>query len=110
VDFRRFVPGRFGVCNRAGFVQAIDYFEALDEACQRAYVEPDVFIWMMDAVGAYAADLLRTRFGHLDGFDSDVRFGAFRIVHHYLMGGWGREDTPTEDWSLYKSDRQMKHT
>jgi glyoxylase-like metal-dependent hydrolase (beta-lactamase superfamily II) len=110
VDFTRFVPGRFGVCDRAAFVHAIDYFEALDEACQRAYVEPAVFIWIMDDVGAYAADLLRQRFGHLDGFDSELRFGAFRIVHHYLMGGWGREDTPAEDWSLYEFGRPMEHT
>jgi len=37
---------------------------------------------------------LRERFGDLDGFDGHIGQMSMRIVHHYLMGGWGLEDTP----------------
>jgi glyoxylase-like metal-dependent hydrolase (beta-lactamase superfamily II) len=100
-EFVTFVPGRYETMDRAGVVAAVDYFEALDETCQRAYVDPEIFIWVMDMVGGYAADRLRGRFGHLDGFDQHLPLGAYRIVHHYLMGGWGREDTPAGDWTLH---------
>lgn len=37
---------------------------------------------------------LRESFGDLEGFDQHVGQMSIRIVHHYLMGGWGLEDTP----------------
>jgi hypothetical protein len=100
-SFETFVPGRFVPMERSAAVFAIDYVEALDEACQRAYLEPGVFIWLMDAVGAWVADGLRSRFGQLDGFEMHLPLGAFRFVHHYLMGGWGLEDTRAGGWSLF---------
>ena len=37
---------------------------------------------------------LRGQFGDLEGFDDHIGQMSIRIVHHYLMGGWGLEDTP----------------
>ncbi len=34
------------------------------------------------------------RFGDMEGFENHIGQMAIRIVHHYLMGGWGLEDTP----------------
>jgi glyoxylase-like metal-dependent hydrolase (beta-lactamase superfamily II) len=101
LDFVRFVPGRYEVGTRDTFETGIEYFEAMDKACQEAYVDPKVFVWVMDMVAAYVAERLRPRFGQLEGFDEELRYGAFRIVHHYLMGGWGLEDTPAEGWALF---------
>lgn len=110
-DFETFVPGRFAPMERSGAVFAVDYVEALDEACQRAYLEPSVFIWVMDMVGAWVAERLRPRFGQLEGFESHLPLGAFRFVHHYLMGGWGLEDTQDGGWGLYQpTDEVQKAT
>ena len=103
-DFETFVPGRFAPMDRSAAVFAVDYVEALDVACQQAYLEPDVFIWVMDMVGAWVAERLRPRFGQLDGFERHVPLGAFRFVHHYLMGGWGREDTRAGGWTLFQPE------
>ncbi len=89
-----FVPGRYELSDRAGFSTGCDYIEAVQEACQRAFVE-FVPIWVMDAMKQYVSTRLAERFGQLDGFDDHVGLTAIRIVHHYLMGGWGLEDTPT---------------
>jgi len=61
LDWDRFVPGRFGMTDRAGFERGCDFIDA---------------------------------FGDLEGFDGHIGQMAIRIVHHYLMGGWGLEDTP----------------
>jgi hypothetical protein len=42
----------------------------------------------------YCIGQLAERFGDLEGFEGHVGQMAIRIVHHYLMGGWGLEDTP----------------
>lgn len=92
-DWQVFVPGRYALSDRAGFARGCDYLEAVDEAAQRAFVE-FVPIWVLEAMRAFVGDELRPRFGDLDGFEEHVGLSAIRIVHHYLMGGWGLEDTP----------------
>lgn len=93
LDFETFVPGRFELTDRAGFETGCDYIEAVQEACQRAFIE-FVPIWVLEAMDGYCKAALGERFGHLDGFAEHVGATAIRIVHHYLMGGWGLEDTP----------------
>lgn len=96
LDFETFVPGRYEVTNRARFAEGIDYLEALHVACQQAFVGM-VPIWVHDAMAGYVMETLGERFGHLDGFSEHCGQTAIRIVHHYLMGGWGLEDTPEPD-------------
>jgi glyoxylase-like metal-dependent hydrolase (beta-lactamase superfamily II) len=93
LDFRIFVPGRHQVADREQFIKGCEYIEALSLACQQAFVEM-VPIWVHDAMAEYCSAKLRNRFGDLDGFDQHIGQTAIRIVHHYLMGGWGLEDTP----------------
>jgi glyoxylase-like metal-dependent hydrolase (beta-lactamase superfamily II) len=93
LDFETFVPGRYEVTDRARFAEGIDYIEAMQVACQEAFVNM-VPIWVHDAMMGYVMDKLGQRFGHLDGFAGHCGQTAVRIVHHYLMGGWGLEDTP----------------
>ena len=52
-------------------------------------------IWVHDAMAGYVKGALGEEFGDLDGFDEHAGLTAIRVVHHYLMGGWGLEDTPT---------------
>jgi glyoxylase-like metal-dependent hydrolase (beta-lactamase superfamily II) len=93
LDFQTFVPGRHQVSDRERFIMGCDYIEALSVACQEAFVEM-VPIWVHDAMADYCKAKLGSRFGGLDGFDQHIGQTAIRIVHHYLMGGWGLEDTP----------------
>lgn len=99
LDFETFVPGRFEVTDRTRFEKGCDYIEAVQEACQQAFVEL-VPIWVMDAMAEYVTAKLAERFGDLDGFDQHVGMTSIRIVHHYLMGGYGLEDTPTPGYVL----------
>ncbi|MFQ5609047.1 MAG: MBL fold metallo-hydrolase [Woeseiaceae bacterium] len=92
LDFETFAPGRYEVCDRARFSEGIDYIEALQLACQHAFVGM-VPIWVHDAMAGYVQEHLGDRFGHLDGFAENCGQTAIRIVHHYLMGGWGLDDT-----------------
>lgn len=94
LDFVRFVPGRFEVTDRDRFSKGCDYIEALEVACQKAFVEM-VPIWIHDVIAGYVKGALGDRFGDLDGFDEHAGITAIRVVHHFLMGGWGLEDTPT---------------
>ena len=93
LNFQTFVPGRHQVSDREQFIKGCDYIEALSLACQQAFVEM-VPIWVHDAMAEYCKAKLRGDFGDLDGFDQHIGQTAIRIVHHYLMGGWGLEDTP----------------
>jgi glyoxylase-like metal-dependent hydrolase (beta-lactamase superfamily II) len=93
LDWQSFVPGRFEMTDRAGFARGCDYLEAMQTACQQAFAE-FVPIWVYDAMYGYVSNKLKERFGDLDGFDQHVGQTAIRVVHHYLMGGWGLEDTP----------------
>jgi glyoxylase-like metal-dependent hydrolase (beta-lactamase superfamily II) len=93
LDFERFVPGRYELTDRAGFETGCDYIEAMQTACQAAFLN-FVPIWVHDAMAKFVQNELGEQFGDLDGFDAHCGQTAIRIVHHYLMGGWGLEDTP----------------
>jgi glyoxylase-like metal-dependent hydrolase (beta-lactamase superfamily II) len=93
LDFERFVPGRYELTDRAGFETGCDYIEAMQVACQAAFLG-FVPIWIHDAMAGFVQNELGDRFGHLDGFAEHSGQTAVRVVHHYLMGGWGLEDTP----------------
>ncbi len=92
LDWHTFVPGRFALTDRQGFARGCDYIEAMQTECQNAFAE-FVPIWVYDAMYGYVSEKLKGRFGDLDGFDQHVGQTAIRVVHHYLMGGWGLEDT-----------------
>lgn len=93
LDFERFVPGRYEVTDRARYEEGCDYIEAMQTACQAAFLG-FVPIWVHDVMAGFVQKELGERFGHLDGFKQHSGQTAIRIVHHYLMGGWGLEDTP----------------
>jgi glyoxylase-like metal-dependent hydrolase (beta-lactamase superfamily II) len=88
-----FVPGRYGLTDRAGFEKGCDYIEAVQIESQNAFAE-FVPIWAFEPMKGYVINKLAERFGDLEGFEDHVGQTALRIVHHYLMGGWGLEDTP----------------
>lgn len=93
LQWDRFVPGRFELTDRAGFERGCDFIEAVMTECQNAFVN-FVPIWAYEPMKGYVGGALAERFGDLDGFDGHIGQMAIRIVHHYLMGGWGLEDTP----------------
>ncbi|MCM8856319.1 MAG: MBL fold metallo-hydrolase [Candidatus Thiodiazotropha sp.] len=92
LDWNTFVPGRYEVTDRARFEKGCDFFVAVKVASQQAFAE-FVPIWVLGAMEEYVGGKLREQFGDLDGFDENIGLIAIRIVHHYLMGGWGLEDT-----------------
>lgn len=93
LEWDTFVPGRYGLTDRAGFEKGCDFIEAIQIESQHAFAE-FVPIWAFEPMQAYVGSKLSERFGDLDGFDEHIGQMAMRIVHHYLMGGWGMEDTP----------------
>ncbi len=93
LDWARFVPGRYEMTDRAGFERGVNFIEAVMTACQRAFVN-FVPIWAYEPMRGFCIDQLADAFGDLEGFEDHVGQMAIRIVHHYLMGGWGLEDTP----------------
>lgn len=93
LDWQRFVPGRFGMTDRTGFERGCDFIEAVMIESQKAFAG-FVPIWEYEPMKGYVGGALRERFGDLEGFDGHVGQMAVRAVHHYLMGGWGLEDTP----------------
>ena len=99
LDWDTFVPGRYEVTDRERFEKGCDFIEAVQEACQQAFVE-FVPIWAYEPMQGYVASKLKDRFGDLDGFEEHIGLTAIRIVHHYLMGGWSLEDTPTPGYIL----------
>jgi glyoxylase-like metal-dependent hydrolase (beta-lactamase superfamily II) len=92
LDFDVFVPGRYGVMDRAAVERAVQYIESLKQSAQRAFAS-GVPIWELAAMEDWARGELTGQFADLDGFDRHVGIGALRAVHHYLTGGWGLEDT-----------------
>ena len=92
LDWDRFVPGRFEMTDRSGFERGVNFIEAVMTACQHAFVN-FVPIWMYDPMKGFCIEQLGDQFGDLEGFEGHVGQMAIRIVHHYLMGGWGLEDT-----------------
>ena len=93
LDWDRFVPGRYETTDRAGYERGVDFIEAVMIECQNAFVN-FVPIWAYEPMKGYCIGQLAERFGDLEGFEGHVGQMAIRIVHHYLMGGWGLEDTP----------------
>ena len=93
LDWDNFVPGRYEMTDRVGFERGVDFIEAVMTECQQAFVN-FVPIWAYEPMKGYCIGQLGERFGDLDGFEGHVGQMAIRIVHHYLMGGWGLEDTP----------------
>ena len=93
LDWQVFVPGRYQITDRAGFEQGCDFIEAVQIECQNAFQE-FVPIWAFQPMEGYVGGKLRQRFGNMEGFDDHIGMIALRIVHHYLMGGYGLEDTP----------------
>jgi glyoxylase-like metal-dependent hydrolase (beta-lactamase superfamily II) len=93
LDWDRFVPGRYEMTDRAGYEHGVDFIEAVMIECQNAFVN-FVPIWAYEPMKGYCIGQLAERFGDLEGFEGHVGQMAIRIVHHYLMGGWGLEDTP----------------
>lgn len=94
LEWDRFVPGRYELTDRAGFERGIEFIEAVMTACQQAFVN-FVPIWAYEPMKAFCIEQLADRFGDLEGFEDHVGQMAIRIVHHYLMGGWGLEDAET---------------
>jgi glyoxylase-like metal-dependent hydrolase (beta-lactamase superfamily II) len=92
IDVDVVLPGRGPRMDSAALNRAADYIDAVAEASQRAFAD-GLPIWVYDAMEPYISDRLRQRFGDLDGFDRHVGIASMRLVHYYLMGGWGLEDT-----------------
>lgn len=93
LEWDRFVPGRFGMTDRAGFERGCDFIDAVQVACQQAFAN-FVPIWLYEPMKGFVGGQLGGKYGDLEGFDGHIGQMAIRIVHHYLMGGWGLEDTP----------------
>jgi glyoxylase-like metal-dependent hydrolase (beta-lactamase superfamily II) len=93
LDWDCFVPGRYEMTDRAGYEHGVDFIEAVMTECQNAFVN-FVPIWAYEPMKGYCIGQLAEKFGDLEGFEGHVGQMAIRIVHHYLMGGWGLEDTP----------------
>ena len=93
LDWERFVPGRYELTDRAGFERGVDFVEAVMNVCQQAFVN-FVPIWAYEPMKGFCIEQLGAEYGDLEGFEGHVGQMAIRIVHHYLMGGWGLEDTP----------------
>ncbi|MFQ5660753.1 MAG: MBL fold metallo-hydrolase [Gammaproteobacteria bacterium] len=92
LEWETFVPGRFELTDRGGFKKSCDLVAAVQEESQHAFAE-FVPIWAYEPMQEYVSNKLAGRFGNMDGFNEHVGQMAIRIVHHYLMGGWGLEDT-----------------
>jgi glyoxylase-like metal-dependent hydrolase (beta-lactamase superfamily II) len=91
-DLQVVVPGRGPVMDADGLRRAADYLDALAQVAQRAFAD-GVPIWIYEAMEPYVRERLQAMYGTLDGFDDQVGIAAIRIVHYYLMGGWGLEDS-----------------
>jgi glyoxylase-like metal-dependent hydrolase (beta-lactamase superfamily II) len=104
LEIDRFIPGRSRPMSAHEVARACDYLESLKEASQRAFAE-GVPIWEYEPMEHYVAAALRERFGSLEGFDRHVGIGAIRVVHHYLMGGWGLEDATEPERLLAAAER-----
>lgn len=93
LEWQTFVPGRYEITDRAGFSRGCDYFEAVQIETQNAFAN-FVPVWAFEPIKGFVMNNLAERYGDLEGFEQHVGQTAIRIVHHYLMGGWGLEDTP----------------
>ncbi len=80
-----------GIGTATDLERACDFLDGLAYACQKAFAE-GVAVWDVRAMEEYTRELLRGDFGDLEGFDDHVGISSMRVVHHYVMGGWGLED------------------
>lgn len=101
LEWQQFVPGRYEMTDRAGFERGIDFIEAVMTACQHAFIN-FVPIWLYEPMKGFCMEQLGEQYGDLEGFEGHIGQMAIRIVHHYLMGGWGMEDT--EEASVLLAD------
>ena len=90
------VPARGAVMTTEELTRAADYIDAVKAAAQQAFAE-GVPIWVIQEMEPFVSGQLRDRFGDLAGFDQHIGITSIRVVHHYLMGGWGMEDTATPE-------------
>jgi glyoxylase-like metal-dependent hydrolase (beta-lactamase superfamily II) len=92
LDVEVVVPARGAVMTTGQLARAADYIEAVKRASQEAFAE-GLPIWVIQAMEPFVGGRLREQFGDLEGFDRHIGIASIRAVHHYLMGGWGMEDT-----------------
>jgi glyoxylase-like metal-dependent hydrolase (beta-lactamase superfamily II) len=92
LDVEAVVPARGPLMTPADLGRAADYIDAVKRTSQEAFAE-GLPIWEIEAMEPYVGSRLRGQFGALDGFDGHIGITSIRVVHHYLMGGWGMEDT-----------------
>jgi glyoxylase-like metal-dependent hydrolase (beta-lactamase superfamily II) len=92
LDVDAVVPARGPLMTPADLGHAADYIDAIKRASQEAFAE-GLPIWEIQAMELYVGSRLRSQFGDLAGFDGHIGITSIRVVHHYLMGGWGMEDT-----------------
>ena len=85
-----------------GFERGINFVEAVMTACQHAFIN-FVPIWLYEPMKGFCMEQLGEQYGDLEGFEGHIGQMAIRIVHHYLMGGWGMEDT--EEASVLLADQ-----
>jgi hypothetical protein len=93
------VPGRGACMDSAALRRAADYVDAVAEASQQAFAD-GLPIWVLSVMADYVGQSLRDAFGDLGGFDDHIGIAAMRLVHYYLMGGWGMEDTSAPETLL----------
>jgi glyoxylase-like metal-dependent hydrolase (beta-lactamase superfamily II) len=89
----RFVPGHLWPLDRAGFAQALDWWDALEEAAadaDAAGVDADE----LTEVSAYADEHLRPTWGSLPRYEEYAVLNLMRFLLHRRTGGWGLEDLP----------------
>jgi len=99
------IPARGRLMTTAELVRAADYLDAVKRACQEGFAA-GLPIWEIETLGPFVSDRLREGFGDLPGFDRHIGITSIRVVHHYLMGGWGMEDTAEPDALLEPSAPQ----
>ena len=88
------LPGycrRHELTDHAGFERGVNFIEAVMKARQHALIE-FVPIWMYKPMKGFYRKQLGNDFGDLEGFEGHISEMAC-IVHHYLVDGWGLEDT-----------------
>jgi glyoxylase-like metal-dependent hydrolase (beta-lactamase superfamily II) len=93
LDWDRFVPGRYELTDRAGFQRGVNFIDEVMTECQNAFAQ-FVPIWMYEPMKGFLMGALGEKYGDLEGFEGHIGQMGIRVVHHYLMGGWGLEDTP----------------
>jgi hypothetical protein len=98
-DWELFIAARYDAMDRTAVARAADFFAALQDATQRAFAQ-GLPVWELETIGGYASNALHEDFGDLAGFEAHLPILALRVVHHYLMGGWGLEDTRTPELVL----------